>query len=167
VRRLDDQYGTVAEPDVFIDLNQTRYDVRGGIKFSDSWLKQIVASGSKVDYAHTEFEGPGNPGTVFTNEGWEARVEAQQTRLAAQLGLAWSQWRSDQRQRELLESTRIPQAEANFHSALASYQVGEVDFNALLDALSQWQEAKLARLDAQRDELLAAAAVRAIEGEAP
>ncbi|MCO5055718.1 TolC family protein [Thermomonas sp.] len=45
--------------------------------------------------------------------------------------------------------------------------VGEVDFNALLDALSQWQEAKLARLDAQRDELLAAAAVRAIEGEAP
>ena len=97
----------------------------------------------------------------------QARVEAQQTRLAAQLGLAWSQWRSDQRQRELLESTRIPQAEANFHSALASYQVGEVDFNALLDALSQWQEAKLARLDAQRDELLAAAAVRAIEGEAP
>lgn len=81
VRRLDDQYGTVAEPDVFIDLTQTRYDVRGGLKFSDSWLKQIVASGSKVDYEHTEFEGPGNPGTVFTSDGWEARVEAQHNAL--------------------------------------------------------------------------------------
>lgn len=97
----------------------------------------------------------------------QARAEAQQMRLAAQLGVAWSQWRSAQRQRDLLESTRIPQAEANFHSALASYQVGTVDFNALLDALTQWQEAKLSRLAAQRDELLAAAAVRAIEGDAP
>lgn len=82
VRRLDNQYGTVAEPDVFIDLNQTRFDVRGGLKFSDGWLKSVVASGSHVDYDHTEFEGPGEPGTVFTNEGWEARLEAQHAALA-------------------------------------------------------------------------------------
>ncbi len=96
-----------------------------------------------------------------------ARVETQQTALAARLGVAWSKWRGAQRQRALLESTRIPQAEANFNSALAGYQVGAVDFNALLDALTQWQDTRLSRLDAKRDELLAAAAVRAIEGDAP
>jgi iron complex outermembrane receptor protein len=82
VRKLDNRYGTVAEPDVFIDLEQTRYDVRGGIRFDDGWLKSVVASGSKVDYAHTEFEGPGEPGTRFTNDGWEARLEAQHAALA-------------------------------------------------------------------------------------
>ncbi len=104
---------------------------------------------------------------LHTQDAQQARVEAQQTALAGQLGVAWSQWRSAQRQRTLLETTRVPQAEANFNSALASYQVGEVDFNALLDALTQWQDARLSRLDAERDQLLAAAAVRALEGETP
>lgn len=97
----------------------------------------------------------------------QARAEGLHTTLGGQLGVAWTQWRSAQRQRQLLETTRIPQAEANFNSALASYQVGEVDFNALLDALTQWQDARLAHLDAQRDELLGAASVRALEGDAP
>jgi iron complex outermembrane recepter protein len=82
VRQLDNEYGTVAEPDVFIEMKQTRYDLRGGLKFSDGLLKSIIASGSRVDYEHTEFEGPGLPGTRFTNEGWEARVEAQHAVLA-------------------------------------------------------------------------------------
>ena len=87
VRKLDDTYGTVAEPEVFIELNQTRYDVRGGLKFDDGVLKSVIASGSKVDYDHTEFEGPGQPGTRFTSEGWEGRIEAQH---AAILGLEGS-----------------------------------------------------------------------------
>lgn len=96
-----------------------------------------------------------------------ARVEAQQTALGGQLGIAWAQWRSAQRQRDLLASTQIPQAEANYRSALASYQVGDVDFNALLDALAEWQDARRAQLDATRDELLGAASVRALEGDMP
>lgn len=100
-------------------------------------------------------------------EAEQARLQGQQTALASQLGLAWNQWRSAQQQRALLDGTRIPQAQANFKSALSSYQVGESDFNALLDALTQWQDARLSLLDAERDELLAAAAMRAIEGDAP
>ena len=100
-------------------------------------------------------------------EAAQARAEAQQTSLGGQLGVAWAQWRSARRQRELLASTRMPQAEANYRSALASYQVGDVDFNALLDALAEWQDARLAHLDATRDELLGAASVRALEGDAP
>ena len=43
----------------------------------------------------------------------------------------------------------------------------QLDFNALLEALTQWQDAKLAELDARRNELLAAAALRALEGNTP
>lgn len=97
----------------------------------------------------------------------QARADVQQASLGGQLGIAWAQWRSAQRQRGLLATTRIPQAEANYRSALASYQVGDVDFNALLDALTEWQDARLAHLDATRDELLGAASVRALEGDTP
>ncbi len=78
---------------------------------------------------------------------------------------AWSQWTSARERRALVENTLMPQADATWQSALASYQVGEVDFGTLLEALNEWQGADLARVDALRDELLGAAAVRAIEGE--
>ncbi|HEX5005741.1 MAG TPA: TonB-dependent receptor, partial [Hyphomonadaceae bacterium] len=70
----ENRYGIVAEGEAFIDMEQTRYDLRGGINF-DGPIKSLRASGSTVDYTHTEFEAPGEPGTVFTNEGWEGRVE--------------------------------------------------------------------------------------------
>lgn len=75
VRRAENRYGIVAEDEAFIDMEQTRYDLRGGISF-DGPIKSVKASGSMVDYEHTEFEAPGEPGTKFTNEGWEARIEA-------------------------------------------------------------------------------------------
>ncbi|OHE79358.1 MAG: hypothetical protein A2X76_04815 [Lysobacterales bacterium GWF1_69_6] len=93
-----------------------------------------------------------------------ARSDALVAELSGQLGQAWSQARGAGDQRRLIERTLMPQAQANFESALASYRVGEVDFGTLLEALEAWQGADLARLDARRDELLAAAAVRAITG---
>ncbi len=75
IRRAENQYGIVAEEDAFIDMEQTRYDLRGGVNFSGP-ISSLKASGSIVDYTHTEFEAPGEPGTTFTNEGWEARIEA-------------------------------------------------------------------------------------------
>ena len=78
---------------------------------------------------------------------------------------AWSQWTSARERRQLIQNTLLPQADATWQSALASYQVGEVDFGTLLEALNEWQGADLARVDALRDELLGAAAVRAIEGD--
>ena len=75
VRRAENRYGIVAEEEAFIDMKQTRYDVRGGLDL-DGPISSLKASGSVVDYEHTEFEGPGEPGTRFTNEGWEARIEA-------------------------------------------------------------------------------------------
>ncbi|KCZ89703.1 TonB-dependent receptor [Hyphomonas jannaschiana] len=65
-----------AEEMPFIDMEQTRYDMRGGIQFDNSFLKEITATVSQADYEHTEFEAPGEPGTVYKTDGTEARVEA-------------------------------------------------------------------------------------------
>ncbi|MEO5565520.1 MAG: TolC family protein [Luteimonas sp.] len=94
-----------------------------------------------------------------------ARSDATRDDLEGRLGAAWARWSSARERRQLTEKTLLPQSEANFKSAMASYQVGAVDFGTLLAALSGWQGADLARLDAQRDELLGAAAMRAIDGD--
>ena len=105
--------------------------------------------------------------TRLLEEAALVRVEAAQRALEGQGGAAWAGWTSARERRELTEKTLLPQADATFQSALASYQVGEVDFGTLLEALNEWQGADLARVDALRDELLGAAAVRAIEGDTP
>ena len=96
-----------------------------------------------------------------------ARVDALRRALEGRGAIAKAQWTSAREQRELIEEVLLPQADAAYQSALASYQVGEIDFGTLLEALNQWQGADLARVDALRDELLGAAAVRAIEGDTP
>ncbi len=59
----------------FIDLEQTRVDLRGGFNIDGEALKRILASVSLSDYTHTEFEAPGEPGTLFESDGYEARIE--------------------------------------------------------------------------------------------
>ena len=67
------------EGGVFIDLDQTRVDVNGRLDFTGGAFSSLSVFAGYADYAHTEFEGPGEPGTVFANEGWEARAELLQT----------------------------------------------------------------------------------------
>ena len=94
-----------------------------------------------------------------------ARMDATLRNVEERGASAWAQWTSARERRGLIENTLLPQADATWQSALASYQVGEVDFGTLLEALNEWQGADLARVDALLDELLGAAAVRAIEGD--
>src|SRR5690606_29522680 len=94
-----------------------------------------------------------------------ARMDATLRAVEERGASAWARWTSARERRQLIENTLLPQADATWQSALASYQVGEVDFGTLLEALNEWQGADLARLDALRDELVGVAAVRAVEGE--
>ena len=72
---LTSTYGTVAEPDVYIQLEQTREDLRGEFRFDGGPFQRLTGAWGHADYTHTEFEGPGNPGTVFQSDGWEARAD--------------------------------------------------------------------------------------------
>lgn len=96
-----------------------------------------------------------------------ARVDQSLNALEAQFGEAWARWSSAHDRQRLYRDTLLPQTEANFASALASYRVGDVDFATLLEALEAWQGADLSRLDALRDELTGAADLRALIGCTP
>lgn len=65
------------EPDElpFIDSKQDRTDLSARILNPFAGIKAISIQGAYNDYLHTEFEGPGEPGTVFSNEQLEGRVE--------------------------------------------------------------------------------------------
>ncbi len=68
-------YGTVAEPDVTIDLRQKRLDVAGGFFDVLPHVTSIKYKLGLTDYEHTEFEGT-EPGTMFENRGWNGRIDA-------------------------------------------------------------------------------------------
>lgn len=63
------------EENPFVDLEQTRVDIRGGVTVDNGFLTDVTGTLAIVDYEHTEFEAPGEAGTVFENSGVEGRVE--------------------------------------------------------------------------------------------
>ncbi|ADK99470.1 TonB-dependent receptor [Brevundimonas subvibrioides] len=89
-KETDSQYGTVAEPDVFIQLNQTREDVRGEYRFDAGPFSALRGNYGHAEYTHTEFEGPGEPGTIFNSDGQEGRIDlVQRERPVGETG-AWN-----------------------------------------------------------------------------
>jgi iron complex outermembrane receptor protein len=60
----------------FIDLEQTRYEARLGLTQGFGFIDMIRADAAFVDYTHSEIEESGEIGTTFTNEGFDARIEA-------------------------------------------------------------------------------------------
>lgn len=73
VSNLNSNYGTVAEPDVTIDMRKTRYDLAGEVR-ELGFFENAKFRVGYTDYTHTEFEGSA-PGTVFNNKGYDARVD--------------------------------------------------------------------------------------------
>jgi iron complex outermembrane receptor protein len=71
----------------FIDLEQTRYEARLGLTQGFGIINSLRAEAAYVDYTHSEIEETGEVGTTFTNEGFDARIEAFHT-LGALRGVA-------------------------------------------------------------------------------
>lgn len=67
-------YGTVAEDDVTIRMKSDRYALEGEWQ-PGGFFTNVHAKASRTEYRHTEFEGP-EPGTVFTNDSNDFRLEA-------------------------------------------------------------------------------------------
>ncbi|MEM6913291.1 MAG: TonB-dependent receptor, partial [Pseudomonadota bacterium] len=89
----DDHEEEEEEGGVFIDQEQTRVDVNASLNLDTDFISRIDLFAGYADYEHTEFEGPGEPGTVFTNEGYEIRVEAQQAQRGNWRGASGFQYR--------------------------------------------------------------------------
>ena len=84
------------EEAVRIDLEQTRIDLHGELDADLGPFQKAKLRIGYADYEHRELEGPGEVGTVFSNEGWEGRLELVQGTPANQPGLNGAvgvQWR--------------------------------------------------------------------------
>jgi iron complex outermembrane recepter protein len=81
--RYETNYGIPGEEEAFIDMEQDRYDAKAQIDL-DGAINALRFNGAYNDYTHTEFEGPGEPGTVFNQEAYELRFVADH-----ELGEGW------------------------------------------------------------------------------
>ena len=82
---LDSTYG-VTEPGIEIGLRQRRWDLAGSVNAPAAALKSVSYKLGVSDYEHSEFDG-GVAGSTFTNQGWDARVDFELTKIGALEGV--------------------------------------------------------------------------------
>lgn len=79
-------YGTVAEPDVTLQMKSSRFALEGEYRLSGNLIQSIKGQYSNTDYAHTELTGA-TAGTVFKNKGSDVRLEARHAKFGNLDGL--------------------------------------------------------------------------------
>jgi iron complex outermembrane receptor protein len=82
---FDSQYGTVAEPEVTIDMKSNRWDFAGEMRDLGSFINGVKFKFGKTDYQHAERDA-GVTGTDFKNKGHEGRLELTHGNLGALKG---------------------------------------------------------------------------------
>ena len=96
VKRTEDEYGLLpedpSEPGGHIELEQTRIETRGDFRVNLGPFNRLDYGFQHSDYEHAEYEGDGAPGTRFTSDGYEGRLEAHHRGelLSGALGLQFS-----------------------------------------------------------------------------
>jgi iron complex outermembrane receptor protein len=73
--RYDSTYGIPGEDAAFIDMQQDRYDGKAEWDLKGPFT-MLRLNGSYNEYTHTEFEAPGEPGTVFNQDAYDMRFSA-------------------------------------------------------------------------------------------
>jgi iron complex outermembrane recepter protein len=81
--RYETTYGIPGEEQAFIDMKQDRFDGKAELDL-DGAINKLRLTGAYNDYTHTEFEAPGEPGTLFNQEAYELRLTADH-----ELGAGW------------------------------------------------------------------------------
>jgi iron complex outermembrane receptor protein len=126
------------EGDIRLQIEQTRIDLRGGFTELDMPIETIRWAVTHNEYEHKEIEGSGEVGTVFSNEGWEGRLELVHKEMGGFLG-AFGLQVEDSEFSALGEEGFIPVTEIDrvglfiiedFHTESAIYEFGaRVDYD--------------------------------------
>src|SRR5438270_1476419 len=74
-QRFNNNYGTVAEPDVTDHMSQSRFDLAGAFYEPISLIQSVKWKFGHSDYKQTEFKGS-EPGTTFKLDALNGRIEA-------------------------------------------------------------------------------------------
>lgn len=73
-------YGSVAEPNVRLDMQSSRWDAAGEMRELGSFIEAVKFKYGYTDYQHQELES-GTVATTFKNKGYEGRIEATHAKL--------------------------------------------------------------------------------------
>lgn len=79
-------YGTVADDNVTINMKSNRVALEGEVRGLAGFFRSLKGQFSRTDYEHTEFDGP-DAGTVFKAKGSDFRLEARHARFGNFEGL--------------------------------------------------------------------------------
>jgi iron complex outermembrane receptor protein len=107
----DSNYGSPAEQDVRIRMQQEHYAFASEIRNLDGPFTSIKLDAGYTDYEHREIEG-GEVGTTFKNKGYEARVEARHQPLGPFNGVIGAQVSRNEFS-ALGEEAFVPQTDTN------------------------------------------------------
>lgn len=135
---VDSLYGTVAEPDVTIDLRQRRWDFRGAFHEPAAWIKEVEYKFAYTDYNHTEFEGT-EVGTEFLTDGYNGRVELRHAPLGSFEGTFGIETRHDDFS-ALGEEAFLPPVENNVNSLFVLEEVALGKLRFQFGARGDFQE---------------------------
>lgn len=78
-------YGSVAEPDVRLEMKSSRWDAAGELREIGSFIESVKFKYGYTDYQHQELES-GAVSTTFKNKGYEGRIEATHATLGPLTG---------------------------------------------------------------------------------
>lgn len=92
---FDAKYGTVAEPDVVIDMHSTTWNLAGEWRTAGNVIDSVKFKYGNTDYKHAELEA-GATGTTFASKGNEARVEMLHQKIGAFRGAIGAQFSSNE-----------------------------------------------------------------------
>lgn len=134
---FDSFYGTVAEPDVRIDLRQRRWDAHGEWLAPAELLRAAKFQFGAADYEHRELEGA-KVGTRFTNRAHEGRLELLHEKLGDVEGaLGWQFARSDFAAAG--EEAFLPASVTRTQAVFAYEELVRGDWTVQAGARGEWQ----------------------------
>ena len=120
----EDEHDEEEEGEEFvrIDMEQTRYDLKGEYRFENSFFERLQAGINYTDYEHSELEiepdGTAFVGTVYSNEGYEGRFTATHKQIG-QLQGVWGLQLSDTEFSALGEEAFIPETNSTGFAVFA------------------------------------------------
>ncbi|SDK13263.1 iron complex outermembrane recepter protein [Pseudomonas delhiensis] len=86
----DSNYGSPAEDDVRLKMQQDRYAFASEIRDLEGPFSSVKLDAAYTEYQHKEIEG-GETGTTFKNDGYEARIEARHKPIGPLQGVVGAQ----------------------------------------------------------------------------
>jgi iron complex outermembrane recepter protein len=95
ISNTNNHYGTVAEPDVRIDMRTNRWDIASEFSGFSTWINRVKTRLAYTDYKHQELEN-GEVGTTFTNNGLEGTFELGHQAIGPVTGLVGLQFQHTQ-----------------------------------------------------------------------